>query len=215
MTTRPDHYIPAAGQDWLLPFYDPVLRIIMREQTFKKRLIDEARIPNGSRVLDLGCGTGTLTLMIKRFNPQCEVHGLDGDPKALEIARRKAEREQMTVAFDQGLSYELPYSNKSFERVLSSLMFHHLTREHKLHTFKELGRVLQAGGSLHIVDFGKPSTSWGRAVARLVSRGEQIRDNIEGRLPVLLRESGFASVSDSRPHGTIFGSLSFYHASWR
>ncbi len=152
--------------------------------------------------------------MVKRFNPECEVHGLDGDPKALEIARRKAEHEQMVVAFDQGLSYELPYRTASFARVLSSLMFHHLTREHKQRTFKELGRVLQARGSLHIVDFGRPLTTWGRAVARVVARGEQMRDNIEGRLPTLLQDAGFTSVTENQPHSTIFGSLSFYHA-WR
>ena len=57
---RPAGYVPAAGQDWLLPLYDPFLRWVMRESVFKTRLVREARIAPGQRVLDLGCGTATL-----------------------------------------------------------------------------------------------------------------------------------------------------------
>ncbi len=56
------NYIPALRFRFLTPLYDPVLRWGMREDTFKNRLIKEARIAPNSLVLDLGCGTGTLTI---------------------------------------------------------------------------------------------------------------------------------------------------------
>ncbi len=67
-----DKYIPALGLDRLTPLYDPWLRWIMREETFKRRLIDQAQIRAGHRVLDLGCGTATLTILIKHIHPQVE-----------------------------------------------------------------------------------------------------------------------------------------------
>ena len=83
-------YIPALRFEWLTPLYDPLLKWVMREETFKRKLIDQAGIQPGMKVLDLGCGTGTLTLMLKRVYPNASVTGMDGDPQVLDIAREKA-----------------------------------------------------------------------------------------------------------------------------
>ena len=80
-------YIPALSFKWLTPLYDPLLKWVMREESFKRRLIQQANIHPKMKVLDLGCGTGTLTLMLKRAHPEAEVTGLDGDPQVLDIAR--------------------------------------------------------------------------------------------------------------------------------
>jgi ubiquinone/menaquinone biosynthesis C-methylase UbiE len=186
MDERPQGYIPAFGVDWLLPLYDPCLRWVMREERFKRRLIDEARITAGQRVLDLGCGTGTLTILVKRLYPDAEVYGLDGDPKVLAIAERKAKQAGVALTLEQGLSYQLPYPAQSFDRVLSSLMLHHLTHTDKLRTLHEVRRVLKPGGLLAIVDLGEPSTWWSTRVAALFRHREQTRDNIEGQIVNLL-----------------------------
>ena len=89
-------------------------------------LIAEARLAPGQRVLDVGCGTGSLAVRIRRENPTVEVVGLDPDPKALAIARRKAERAGIAVRFEQGYGDALPFQDATFDRVTSSLMFHHL-----------------------------------------------------------------------------------------
>jgi ubiquinone/menaquinone biosynthesis C-methylase UbiE len=209
---RPAGYVPAAGRDWLLPLYDPFLRWVMRENVFKSRLVRESGIGRGDRVLDLGCGTATLTLLVERLHPDARVTGLDGDAKVLAIARRKAEAAGSGITLDQGLSYELPYPDGSFDRVLSSLVFHHLTREEKRRTLLEAARVLAPGGSLHVVDFGPTRRLRGRLL-ELLEHGENVRDNLEGLLVALMHEAGFADAGESGRHETPFASLAFYRGS--
>jgi precorrin-6B methylase 2 len=94
----PDRYIPALGHAWLTGFYDPVLRATMREATFKSRLVAQAELRPGHRVLDIGCGTATLTIEIKRSQPEAEVVGLDGDPDVLRRAAAKVAAAGLTIA---------------------------------------------------------------------------------------------------------------------
>lgn len=201
-------YIPALRFDWLTPLYDPLLRWGMREETFKGQFIHQASIQPGQRVLDLGCGTGTMTILIKQSVPGAEVIGLDGDPKVLEIACSKAATAGVNLAFDYGMAYQLPYPDGLFDRVLSSLLFHHLVREHKRRTMSEVYRVLQPGGEFHIVDFGKPRGLYGKLVSLFIKRLEQASDNVSGLLQVMMRDAGFEHVEESAYYTTIFGSLS-------
>jgi ubiquinone/menaquinone biosynthesis C-methylase UbiE len=83
------HYISALRSDWLTSFYDPIMQFALREKKFKRALIDHARIDSGHRVLDLGCGSATLTILLKQMHPDAKIVGLDGDAKILEIASRK------------------------------------------------------------------------------------------------------------------------------
>jgi ubiquinone/menaquinone biosynthesis C-methylase UbiE len=209
---RPAGYVPAAGQDWLLPLYDPFLRWVMREGVFKTRLVREARIAPGQRVLDLGCGTATLTLLVERLHPDARVTGVDGDPKVLEIARRKVEAAGSRIGLDRGLAYELQYPDASFDRVLSSMVFHHLTPQHKLQTLREVARVLAPGGSLHVVDFG-PTTPLRERLMGLFEHGQNVRDSLEGRLVDLMREAGFYDATETGRHRSPLVSLSFHRGS--
>lgn len=192
-----DEYIPALKYDWLTSFYDPLLRWMLRETTFKRQLLNQAQIKPGHRVLDLGCGTGTLALLIKRAYPQTEVVGLDGDPKALQIARNKAARNQLALAFDKGFAQQLPYPDHSFDRVLSSLFFHHLTRENKQKALHEAFRVLRLGGELHVADWGRPQNGLMRVaflLVQLLDGFETTADNVNGKLPGLFTAAGFQDV---------------------
>ena len=146
MPQTPTKYIPALRFNLLTPLYDLTMRLGMRESTFKRRLVEQACIKDGHRVLDLGCGTGTLTILIKRAHPEAEVIGLDGDPEILEIASAKIKVTGLDIALDEGMAFELTYPDNYFDRVFSSLVFHHLTREDKIRTFTEIFRVLKPGG---------------------------------------------------------------------
>ncbi len=214
MQTNRDKYIPALSYEWLTGFYDPVVRWTTREITFKRRLLEQAKVQPTHEVLDLGCGTATLTVAIKRAVPQATVRGLDGDAKILAIARNKARKAGVEIFLDMGLSYELPYTDAAFDRVVSSLFFHHLTKENKLRTLNEVWRVLQPGGELHIADWGEPHNSLMR-VASLPVRwldGATTADSFKGLLPRYLQETGFVDASAREHYATLFGTLRLYQA---
>lgn len=208
-----EKYIPALSYNRLTPLFDPVLRRTMRELELKRRLIDQARIQAGQRVLDLGCGTATLTILIKQLQPDAIVVGLDGDPKILAIAEAKAAKAGIDLTLDYGLAFEMPYPDQSFDRVVSSLVIHHLTAENKRGAFKEIYRVLRPGGELHVLDFGRAHNLYTSIVSLLIRRLEEAADNVKGLLPEMMRAADFDQVEVTQRFTTIFGSLSLYRAS--
>src|SRR5215475_1104449 len=146
-------YLPGMGRDWLLPLYDPITRALGAPSAHRL-LADQADLRPGQRVLEIGCGTGNLLLMVKRRHPDATVVGLDPDPEALARARRKAARAGLSVQLDRGFADELPYPDGSVDRVLSAFMFHHLEPADRRSALREVRRVLAPGGSLHLLDFG-------------------------------------------------------------
>lgn len=212
MATR---FIPALRFHGLTPLYDPLVRWTTRETRVKGALVAQADVRPGHRVLDLGCGTGTLALFVKRAEPRTQVVGLDADPRALEIARRKARRAGVRIRFDEGRADALPYEDGDFDRVVSSLLFHHLAREEKTSAFREALRVLRPGGGLHVADWGAP----GNALMGLLFKGvrlldgrETTEDNAKGLMVDLARDAGFARVEETASFGTLFGTLRLFRA---
>ncbi|HVN83915.1 MAG TPA: class I SAM-dependent methyltransferase [Candidatus Binatia bacterium] len=206
-------YIPAAGHDLLLPLYDPVLRLLMRERVFRTRFLEQADIHSGHRVLDLGCGTGTMAVLIRQQRPESVVVGVDGDPRALERARRKAAQASLPIQFDQAFADRLPYPDRSFDRVVSSLVFHHLTHDDKLAALREILRVLKPGGWFHLADFGPPVGRYATLLVQLTNPNERLRENLGGKLRQLCSDAGFTSVQDRGHHNTLFGTLTLLAAS--
>ena len=188
--SRDEKYIPALNFDWLTPLYDPVVKWLMPESKFKSHLVGRARIGAGHRVLDVGCGTATLTILVKQTHPDAEVFGLDGDAKILGIARGKAAKAGVALALVEGMAFRLPFADESFDRVLTSMMLHHLTHENKRLTLAEAFRVLRPGGGLHVADFRKSNES----------------------LPASIREAGFAQVEEHAKYRTLFGRLLLWQA---
>ncbi|MCA1589817.1 MAG: class I SAM-dependent methyltransferase [Acidobacteria bacterium] len=212
---KSEKYIPALGYDWLTRFYDPVVGLTTRENIFKAALVNQADIEDGHHVLDLACGTGTLTMMLKQRSPNADVVGIDGDGKILGIAKRKADEAELEIRFDEGMSFSLPYMDKTFDRVVSSLFFHHLTPDSKLQTLRELKRVLKPHGEVHIADWGLPA-NW---LMKLSSRFIQILDGYQttadsfgGRLPELMTEAGLLAVAETNSFNTLFGTIRLHRA---
>lgn len=205
-----ERYIPALTFGWLTPLYDPLIKWIMREETLKNELIRIADVKPDSKVLDLGCGTGTLTIMIQRAQPSAAVTGLDGDGRVLEIARRKAS--DFNIEWDRGLASQLPYSDARFDRVVTSLVIHHLDTATKRAAFDEAFRVLRPGGALCVLDFCKPRSLPGRLPAMVMRHLEQTADNFDGLLPQFITDAGFSSVHERARFNSPFGPVAILSA---
>ena len=162
------------------------------------------------KVLDIGCGTGTLTLMIKKAYPNSIITGLDGDPQVLNIAREKSRG--MDILWEEGLASSIPYPDSIFDKVVTSLVIHHLTTADKRRAIKEMHRVLKPGGELHILDFGAPHSLVTRFMTMYMRRLEEAADNFDGLIPQFIAEADFSSVREAEPFVTIFGPLSLWRA---
>lgn len=193
-------FVPALGLRFLNPLYDPLVRLHTVERRWKGQLIDQMRLESGQRILDVGCGTGTLALLVKEKHPEVDVIGLDPDSEILAIARRKAQRSAADIRFDVGYADRLPYQDSSFDRVVSSLVFHHLPHETKILALREIWRVLRPGGELHLADVGQPQSALMRVAVtpfRLFDGIRATEDNLAGRLPGMVAEAGFSEVTET------------------
>jgi ubiquinone/menaquinone biosynthesis C-methylase UbiE len=208
-------YVPALGFHWLTPYYDAVVGTTTRERSFKQALIKQARFEPGQRVLDLASGTGTLAIWIKQYQPQANVTGVDGDPAILSLATHKAQKANVSVQFDCALSYSLPYSAAHFDRVVSSLFFHHLSWENKECTVQELFRVLKPGAELHVADWGRADNVLMRGLflfVQLLDGFKNTQDNVSGKLVTLFEQAGFVEVTQRQTFSTIYGTMALYSA---
>lgn len=208
-------FVPALRYASLTSAYDVVVRTTTRERVFKRALIAQAGVAAGHRVLDVGCGTGTLAIWLKQDQPQAEIWAVDGDPAILAIAARKANSSAAHVRFDSAMSYDLPYADGQFDRVVTSLFFHHLSPSAKRETAREILRVLRPGGELHVADWGKPANRLMRALflfVQLLDGFRTTRENVMGHLPTIFGEAGFEGVSQRQRFSTVLGTMALYSA---
>jgi cyclopropane fatty-acyl-phospholipid synthase-like methyltransferase len=216
--TQPAHdteFVPALGYHWLTRFYDPLVALTLRERPLKQQLVDQAALQPGQRVLDFGCGTGTLAILLKRSCPGAEVVGLDADANVLAFARRKIDAAGLTIELRQGFLAADTFPPASFDRIVSTLVLHHLTRDEKLAVLGIFRAILRPGGELHVADFGPPRTPYARLVGMAFRHfdGEQrTADNLDGRLASLVTTAGFSNVSVTGSRGTPFGTVDYMRA---
>ena len=211
----PDNYVTALRIPWLTSIYDPIVRWTTRESRVKGELIDKAKLGADMTVLDLASGTGTLAIIIKRKFPDVDVVGVDGDPRILQIAKAKSESANVKIEFDQGLATQLPYADSSYDRVFSTLFFHHLGHSDKARAFAEIFGVLKPGGQLHVADWGKPTNFLMRLLfypIQWLDGFANTKDNVEGQLPNIIQHSGFNDVQIDKQFSTVFGTLTLYRA---
>jgi ubiquinone/menaquinone biosynthesis C-methylase UbiE len=208
------NYVPAAGHDWSLPLYDPIVKLLGADAA-RKTLLDRAAIRPGQRILDIGCGTGSFAVLIKRLHPDVDVVALDPDPRALARAQRKAQRASVRIQFDRGFSDALPYADASIDRVVSSFMFHHLGNDEKLATLREVRRVLVPGGSLSLLDFAGPEAGSDGLLARLFHTSHHFKDNSEQQVLALMGRAGLATPQKVEQGSMFFGQMriNYYQAS--
>ena len=208
-----NQYIPALRFHWLTNIYDWLISSFMPEKKFKSALLENANIQVADLVLDFGIGTATLSIMAFEKMPAALYTGIDIDEKILTIAKNKIEAQKAMITLVKYNGSELPFADNTFHRVISSLVFHHLTSVQKVQAFSEIKRVLKPGGELHIADWGKPSNFLMRGLFHLVQLLDGYKttdDNIKGKLPELIKSSGLEVVQTNQNYNTLLGSIQLF-----
>ena len=144
---------------WLSKYLDTIENIIFlgRLEEFWHRLIIASELKPSEKVIDVGCGSGKLTLMIaNKLNDGGEVIGVDASGNMINECNRNDLHKGYPVSFQLGLMEKLSFSDNYFDVVISSLAIHHVPRDVKVAAFKEFARVLKSGGRLLLLDHGKP-----------------------------------------------------------
>jgi len=217
----PEPYLPAAGKTWLLPLYDPLTRLggVRRRHA---RVVELAGITPGDRVLDLGCGTGNLALLVAGSVPGSVVTGVDPDRASLEQAARKARRRRLPMTLVRGYGQAIPMPDGSVDHVVSALALHHVDPDARAATAGEIRRVLRPGGTVTIADFsaatgdeqesgghGSGGHGWSRHGRRRTyghnSRHALAEGNGDGGLVQLLTAAGLVGAAEVE-HDRIAGS---------
>lgn len=197
---------------WL---YDPIIEGLSfgRERRFREKTLEYLEFAPTAHILDVGCGTGSLTLLIaQRLQGAGEAVGLDAAPRMIEIARHKAQRRQLPARFLTGVAEQLPFPEASFDLVVNSMFTHHLDTELKKRAFAEMFRVLRPGGGLVTADVDRPTTLTGRLLgwgARYLLVQRELVDNLRGELPAMMNAAGFRAV---RRRDHVYGLVSFFSA---
>ncbi len=208
-------YIAPLRFKWLTGAYDVIVRVTTLDAVWRPKLIAQIGAQAGHRVLDLGCGTGDIALQLKKANPNVEVVGLDADATALRIAREKAHRTGAEISFEQSLFDDASFEPGSFNRVASSLVFHHLEPDAKARTLARVKEWLKPDGELHIADWGRARFPWQRLgffLVQLLDGFSNTQDHVRVGLKPLLREAGFVDVAETHRQTTPLGVISLYRA---
>ncbi|HEX2086817.1 MAG TPA: class I SAM-dependent methyltransferase [Solirubrobacteraceae bacterium] len=205
-----ERFVPAAGRAWLTGLYDPVVALTMRERTFRSRLVRQvlADLRDGGTVVDVGSGTGTLAIALAAARPDARVVGVEPDDAVRERARRKRGSER--IEWLAGTADALPVAGAGADRVVCSLVLHHLPPPVRRAALREVHRVLRPGGRFHVADWGRPSDVITRAGAWAIQRLDGVEttaDLVEGRLPELLAEAGLERAAVHDRLRTAWGAL--------
>ncbi len=177
------------------PYYDLAVNLttLGHARLLRKLTVDNALIKPSDSVLDVGCGTGEVTLLAKTRAKNGKVYGIDPAPEMITVARKKAARKGLDIDFRVGVIEALPFPDGSIEVVTSSLMMHHLPEDLKVRGIAEIYRVLKPGGRLLIADFMRPTGSLLNHLFIAFTRHQGLKSAIED-LQKLLKAAGFGQI---------------------
>jgi len=209
-------FTPAAGRFAPTRLYDPVVALT-RERLWRSLAGMYVAPRPGDVIADVGCGTGSLAVLLSRVEPRAQVIGLDPDQEVLAVARDKADAAGVTVDWRVSMGDALLDSlgADSVDTVVSSLVLHQCPLPMKRAILSAMYEVLKPGGKVVIADFGLQRTPLMRLAFRIVQLAdgkEDTQPNADGILPELLSECGFRDVREAEVVTTVNGSISIYVA---
>ncbi len=192
-------------------FYDTCVNLLTfgRTRRLREMTIGLALLKPGEKILDVGCGTGGVTIPAKeRIGQTGSAAGIDPSPEMIAVARRKAGKLGLEIDFRIGVIESLPYANESFDVVTSSLMMHHLPFEVQQKGLAEVFRVLKPGGRILIADAARPSNFLLKKLYAMLAKHHGLKFGVED-LPATLKSAGLQDATQQEEH---FGPIGFVRA---
>lgn len=208
-------FTPALGRPEFTQDYDRVIATMTRERRWRSALIAAIALRPGDRIVDFGCGTGSLVIQLKEGEPSAHVIGVDPDPDVLRIAREKAASAKVDVDLRRyrGDRVVAELGARSATVAVSSLVLHQCPLAMKQAILDEMYAVLSPGGRILIADYGLQRTFLMKQLFRQVQMldgFENTRPNAKGILPELIGNAGFVDVEEFKVVQTPTGSISLY-----
>lgn len=217
MTTTSNDFVPALGRAGNIDRYDRVIALMTRERRWRSALVELIDPQPGERVVDIGCGTGTLAIALWQKMPDAMVIGVDPDPAVLAIARAKADAAAAPIDWVHAMGDaldDIPHL-AGCDRIVSSLVLHQCPVAVKSSILRQKWRLLRPGGQMFIADYGEQRS----VLMRLLFRQVQVIDgfdltepNAKGCLPGLMEDAGFEEVAERAVIATPTGSISLHSA---
>lgn len=186
--------------------YDSYMKKITlgRENALREMTVNLAQVKPGDSVLEIGCGTGTLTLAAKRqAGPQGKVFGIDIIPGMIELSRKKATQAKLDVTFQLGSIEDIPFSTDQFDVVICSFMIFHMSEMVRQKGITEIYRVLKPHGQLMVLDLSLPKYPLSRAIAK-VFLGYMLKHDLQELLPPM-KAAGFSEIEISQVKYRVLG----------
>lgn len=160
-------FTPAAGRFAPSSVYDLGVAILTREAIWRPKLVEILALVPGDRVLDVGCGTGSLAILLKKRHPDIEIVGLDPDPTSLSIAKSKANAAGIAVEWRQGFASDAADAGV-FDKVVSSLVFHQVPVPGKRAGIEAMFTATKSNGTICIADYAQQSRRLMRTAFRFI-----------------------------------------------
>lgn len=207
-------FTPLLGRSWLTPLYDRAIGIFTREAKWRREIVEQARLTPGDRVIDVGCGTGTLLRALMASCPEAGLIGVEPDPAALAIARRKFGKSADLVRWHNGFLDSLVLADHLLPtKIVSSLVLHQVPLQGKRAILEEIERLLSADGVALIADYMRQDRplmrTCFRATVQLLDGVADTQPSADGEVEILIGDIFSAATLVTQIH-TATGTISLW-----
>lgn len=214
--SRSTSFTPALGRPGLTRLYDLAIRLLTRERTWRSALLRQLAPKEGESVLDVGCGTGSFAIMLKRAVPKARVVGLDPDPAVLAIAATKARAAGVEIEWREGYADDAADLGGGFDKAVSSLVFHQVPLAGKREGIAAMFQAVRPGGQVHIADYALQRNKFMRALFRvtvqLVDGAADTQPNADGMIETILSDLTGEETPAEHIIWTPTGAISLFQA---
>jgi ubiquinone/menaquinone biosynthesis C-methylase UbiE len=201
----------------LAPLRDLAIGLLNRDGPWRRSFVQQIAPRSQDVIFDIGCGDGSLALLLADAAPGATIVGIDPDLNAIQRAQTRAAAADLSITFVQGYAREAAefVRRATPTKIVSSLLLHKLSPADKRETLDAARSALTRGGQLHIADYGAQRNALMQRLfqsVELVEGAENLDAHARGALPALIRAAGFEAVEETQSIPTMSGSLSFYRA---